>query len=137
MSPTYFWFVRRRGRGARGSGRGDGVAVAGHRHGVAVVAGRGGLGWPVAGPRVALTGLQHESALPKSVGVRHFRRVYVLTIRRRCRRLMSQADHENKARLERARAIGLFRYMLIREAADPSLTPRQRGAPGNGICAGH
>jgi putative transposase len=29
---------------------------------------------------------------------------------------------------ERVRRIGLFRYMLIREAADPSLTGRQRGA---------
>ena len=35
---------------------------------------------------------------------------------------------EEKARLERARAIGLFRYMLIREAADPALSSRQRGA---------
>ncbi|WP_405176982.1 DDE-type integrase/transposase/recombinase [Nocardia sp. NBC_01377] len=41
---------------------------------------------------------------------------------------MSKADEEEKARLERAQAIGLFRYMLIREAADPSLTSRQRGA---------
>jgi putative transposase len=36
-------------------------------------------------------------------------------------------DEEKAARLEKARAIGLFRYMLIREAADPSLTGRQRG----------
>ena len=33
-----------------------------------------------------------------------------------------------QARLERARQIGLFRYMLIREAADATLTGRQRGA---------
>jgi putative transposase len=39
-----------------------------------------------------------------------------------------KADDEEQARLERARAIGLFRYMLIREAADPVLTSRQRGA---------
>src|SRR5215831_15630403 len=39
-----------------------------------------------------------------------------------------KADDEEKARLERAREIGLFRYMLIREAADPALTSRQRGA---------
>src|SRR5215813_3612812 len=38
-----------------------------------------------------------------------------------------KADDEEQARLERARAIGLFRYMLIREAADPALTSRQRG----------
>jgi putative transposase len=36
-------------------------------------------------------------------------------------------EDEEQARLERARAIGLFRYMLIREAADPALTSRQRG----------
>jgi putative transposase len=41
---------------------------------------------------------------------------------------MSKAEEEQQARLERARAIGLFRYMLIREAADPALTSRQRGA---------
>jgi putative transposase len=41
---------------------------------------------------------------------------------------MSKAEEEQQARLERARAIGLFRYMLIREAADPTLTGRQRGA---------
>ncbi|MGW7009023.1 DDE-type integrase/transposase/recombinase, partial [Streptomyces sp. NPDC054933] len=41
---------------------------------------------------------------------------------------MSKHDDEQTARLERARQIGLFRYMLIREAADPSLTGRQRGA---------
>jgi len=39
-----------------------------------------------------------------------------------------KADNEEQARLERARAIGLFRYMLIREAADPALSRRQRGA---------
>ncbi len=39
-----------------------------------------------------------------------------------------KADDQEQARLERARAIGLFRYMLIREAADPALTSRQRGA---------
>ena len=40
---------------------------------------------------------------------------------------MSKAEEEEQARLERARAIGLFRYMLIREAADPALSTRQRG----------
>jgi putative transposase len=39
-----------------------------------------------------------------------------------------KADDQEQARLERAREIGLFRYMLIREAADPALTSRQRGA---------
>jgi putative transposase len=40
---------------------------------------------------------------------------------------MSKAEEEQQARVERARRIGLFRYMLIREAADPSLSGRQRG----------
>jgi putative transposase len=40
---------------------------------------------------------------------------------------MSKAEDEQQARLERAREIGLFRYMLIREAADPALSGRQRG----------
>jgi putative transposase len=41
---------------------------------------------------------------------------------------MSKAEEEEQARLERARTVGLFRYMVIREAADPALTSRQRGA---------
>ena len=41
--------------------------------------------------------------------------------------MVTSDDEERAARLERARAIGLFRYMLIREAADPTLTGRQRG----------
>jgi putative transposase len=40
---------------------------------------------------------------------------------------VSKQDDEQTARLERARQIGLFRYMLIREAADPTLSSRQRG----------
>jgi putative transposase len=41
---------------------------------------------------------------------------------------MSNPEKAQAARLERARQIGLFRYMLIREAADATLTGRQRGA---------
>jgi putative transposase len=37
-------------------------------------------------------------------------------------------SNDDEVRTERARRIGLFRYMLIREAADPSLSGRQRGA---------
>jgi len=37
------------------------------------------------------------------------------------------ADDEERVRAERARAVGLFRYCLVREAADASLTTRQRG----------
>jgi putative transposase len=43
------------------------------------------------------------------------------------KRELTKDDEEQAARLERARQIGLFRYMLIREAADPTLTARQRG----------
>lgn len=48
---------------------------------------------------------------------------------------MSKAEEEQQARLERARAIGLFRYMLIREAADPALSSKQRGAMVREIAA--
>lgn len=41
---------------------------------------------------------------------------------------MPKRDDDEAARTERPRRIGLFRYMLIREAADPGLTGRQRGA---------
>ena len=40
---------------------------------------------------------------------------------------MAGRDDEAAARAERARAIGLFRYQLIREAADPALSTRARG----------
>src|ERR1700733_1090157 len=48
---------------------------------------------------------------------------------------MSKAEEEEQRRLERARAVGLFRYMLIREAADPALSTRQRGAMVREIAA--
>jgi len=40
---------------------------------------------------------------------------------------MAVRDDEVAARTERARAIGLFRYQLIREPADPGLSSRARG----------
>jgi putative transposase len=40
---------------------------------------------------------------------------------------MTVRDDEAAARTEHARAIGLFRYQLIREAADPELSPKARG----------
>ena len=49
---------------------------------------------------------------------------------------MPKAEDEPQARLERARQIGLFRYMLIREAADATLTSRQRGALVRQLAAG-
>jgi putative transposase len=41
---------------------------------------------------------------------------------------MSMAEDEEHKRRERAQQVGLFRYMLIRDAADASLSRRQRGA---------
>jgi putative transposase len=40
---------------------------------------------------------------------------------------MAPRHDEERVRAERARAIGLFRYAFIREAADPKLSTRQRG----------
>lgn len=37
------------------------------------------------------------------------------------------AENEHKTRAERARSIGLFRYQLIREAADPAHSTKERG----------
>jgi putative transposase len=37
---------------------------------------------------------------------------------------MPKAEDDQQARLRRAREIDLFRYMLIREAADPALSSR-------------
>ena len=42
--------------------------------------------------------------------------------------LMTVHDDEQAKRTERAREVGLFRYALVRAAADPALSPRQRGA---------
>ena len=41
---------------------------------------------------------------------------------------MTKIDDEARRRAERARRIGLFRYELIQEVLDPTLTARQRGA---------
>lgn len=48
---------------------------------------------------------------------------------------MAGRDDEAAARAERARAIGLFRYQLIREAADPELSNRARGRLVRAIAA--
>jgi putative transposase len=40
---------------------------------------------------------------------------------------MTAADDEMRVRAERTRAVALFRYQLVREAADPQLSTRQRG----------
>lgn len=40
---------------------------------------------------------------------------------------MTDAEAELRVRTERARQVALFRYQLIREAADPQLSSRQRG----------
>ena len=43
---------------------------------------------------------------------------------------MTVAGDEETRRAERARAVALFRYSLIREAADPALSSRAAGAAG-------
>ncbi|HEX9353387.1 MAG TPA: hypothetical protein VF933_06180 [Streptosporangiaceae bacterium] len=48
---------------------------------------------------------------------------------------MTAADDEQARRAERSRAVALFRYSLIREAADPGLTTRQRGRLVRGLAA--
>ena len=40
---------------------------------------------------------------------------------------MSGALEEDRKRAARAEQVALFRYQLIREAADPALSVRQRG----------
>ncbi|MGV9386872.1 DDE-type integrase/transposase/recombinase [Nonomuraea sp. NPDC003707] len=45
----------------------------------------------------------------------------------RRKRTVSKADEEARRRAERAQTVALWRYQLIREAADSSLTTRQRG----------
>jgi len=43
--------------------------------------------------------------------------------------LAGRARHQDdsEGRADRAREVGLFRYALIRDAADPALSTRQRG----------
>ena len=45
-------------------------------------------------------------------------------------------DDELAARAARARDVALFRYGVIRAAADPDLSPRQRGALVRALAAG-
>src|ERR671934_905485 len=40
---------------------------------------------------------------------------------------VTAVDDQARVGVERARAVALFRYQLIREAADPALSTRQRG----------
>ncbi len=49
---------------------------------------------------------------------------------------MGARDNETAARSERARAIGLFRYGLIREPADPGHSTRARGRLVRAVAAG-
>jgi putative transposase len=47
----------------------------------------------------------------------------------------AMADDEDGRRMQRARAVGLFRYQLIREAADPAHSTRERGRLVRSIAA--
>ena len=51
----------------------------------------------------------------------------VVCCRQQRRRPVAVGDDEARVRAERARAIGLFRYQLIREAADPAHSTKERG----------
>ena len=48
---------------------------------------------------------------------------------------MALMDDDERRRAERAHAVALFRYQLIRQAADPGLSPRQRGAMVRALAA--
>lgn len=45
------------------------------------------------------------------------------------------AEQEDSTRMQRARAVGLFRYQLVRQAADPAHSTRQRGRLVRAIAA--
>ncbi len=49
---------------------------------------------------------------------------------------MSSRQRPGGPRADRAQEIGLFRYALIREAADPQLSPRERGVLVRALAAG-
>jgi putative transposase len=49
--------------------------------------------------------------------------------------LVTVHDQDRAKRAERARAVGLFRYALVRAAADPQLSPRERGVPVRELAA--
>jgi putative transposase len=48
---------------------------------------------------------------------------------------VSREEQDQKMRAERARKVALFRYTLIQEVIDPSLSTRQRGALVRAIAA--
>lgn len=48
---------------------------------------------------------------------------------------MNAGEEQDNARRERARAVGMFRYQLIRDAADPGLSSMQRGRMVRAIAA--
>ena len=49
--------------------------------------------------------------------------------------MSAMVDAEDSKRVQRARAVGLFRYQLIREAADPAHSTRERGRLVRAIAA--
>src|SRR6266540_5995204 len=64
----------------------------------------------------------------RRLGSRPASRSCVHSLEREGDRVMATGqDREDEVRAERARAVGLFRYSLIREAADPTLSTKQRG----------
>ena len=96
-------------------------------HGVAGRDGGGGVGWAVVGAGLAGSAgaTRVDPAADADQAVNPVRcRVFQGQQRRRP---VAVGDDEAKVRAERARAIGLFRYQLIREAADPAHSTKERG----------
>src|SRR6185312_3272669 len=88
-------------------------------HGVAVGVGGDGVRWAVASAGLAGGVDQHELTLTRRRSCRD--PVRLSCVERAWRRLpVADQEGEQAVRAERARAIGMFRYQLIREAADPA-----------------
>jgi putative transposase len=85
-----------------------------------------GLGGSVAGAGLAGGIDQHEFVLGGADVIGHPQRLSIFVMSGE-EAPMTAAEDEVRARVERARAVALFRYQLIREAADPGLSTRQRG----------
>jgi len=88
-----------------------------------------------AGPALAVIAGQHQLTLPARRAGRAASDGHMSGCQREVPEPMSKAEEEQKTRRERAQAIALFRYMLIREAADAGLSARQRGAMVRQIAA--
>src|SRR5215468_7119007 len=122
------------GGGGRGGCRGR-FPVAAPGRGAGVGGRVGGEQRHAAGPALAVIAGQHQLTLPARRAGRAASDGHMSGCQREVPEPMSKAEEEQKTRRERAQAIALFRYMLIREAADAGLSARQRGAMVRQIAA--